>query len=238
MANKKYYWRKRNPEKAQASAKRCRQRKRLRELGYLPPVGAHHTKKHLEILRQIDEGTYILPSVKLCATPKACVEAKIKELKKSGVLPLSDDEYLMEHIELIMSVYQQHGVPAPYCKVNKSYPETPEFRIWLRAKENAKIKGYAFNLHISDISIPKECPYLAIPIVTDSQLKDSDNYYSIDRIDSSMGYVKGNIQIISLKANKMKNNATCQELLTFAKNVLRMNATKVIETSSYLLLKQ
>ena len=34
----------------------------------------------------------------------------------------------------------------------------------------------------------------------------------IDRIDSSKGYVKGNVRVISKRANTLKNNATIEEL--------------------------
>ena len=54
---------------------------------------------------------------------------------------------------------------------------------------------------------------------------------SLDRIDPLKGYVKGNIQVISTKANTMKNNATQDELVRFAEAVLKMYvATK--ETSN------
>lgn len=56
------------------------------------------------------------------------------------------------------------------------------------------------------------CPVLGVPLV--------DGNTSIDRIDPSKGYVPGNLQIISSKANRMKNNATVEELRRFAEWVL------------------
>jgi hypothetical protein len=49
------------------------------------------------------------------------------------------------------------------------------------------------------------------------------NTYSIDRIDSSKGYIKGNVQILSMKANNMKSSANVEELLIFSKNIILMN---------------
>lgn len=43
---------------------------------------------------------------------------------------------------------------------------------------------------------------------------------SIDRIFPHLGYVKNNIQVISHKANRMKNSATLDELELFARWVL------------------
>lgn len=39
-----------------------------------------------------------------------------------------------------------------------------------------------------------------------------DNSASIDRIDNDKRYVKGNVWIISTKANRIKSNATLAEL--------------------------
>ena len=64
------------------------------------------------------------------------------------------------------------------------------------------------------------CPILEVPL----EFGTKGNYEyspSIDRIDNSKGYIKGNIQIISKKANSMKNSASLDELRKFCKNVLR-----------------
>lgn len=88
------------------------------------------------------------------------------------------------------------------------------------AKHSAKRRGLEFNLTVEDIQIPELCPLLNIPLVQGGDA--SSNLVSIDRIDSSKGYIKGNVQVISCKANTMKSNATKEELITFAKNILAL----------------
>jgi len=97
-----------------------------------------------------------------------------------------------------------------------------EYQICYRAKENAKSKGCEFNLEPKDIIIPEYCPFLDVKIETDFDKNNYDSYYSIDRIDNSMGYIKGNVQVISRLANAMKNSATKDQLIIFSKNVLKM----------------
>jgi len=90
--------------------------------------------------------------------------------------------------------------------------KNPERIILIHAKTNAKRKGVPFNLTVKDISIPKYCPYLGI------ELKRGTS--SIDEIIPGLGYIPGNIQIISEQANRMKNDATPEQLVMFAKYVL------------------
>lgn len=39
---------------------------------------------------------------------------------------------------------------------------------------------------------------------------------SLDRIDARQGYVRGNVQVISMRANWMKGNATPAQLIQFS----------------------
>lgn len=80
-----------------------------------------------------------------------------------------------------------------------------------KAKSRAKEVGLEFNLELSDIEVPEFCPILGIPI---SQFNGrfAPNTLSLDRIDNTKGYVKGNVAVISLKANKYKSDMTLENV--------------------------
>lgn len=82
------------------------------------------------------------------------------------------------------------------------------------AKSRAKAIGMAFDLEIEDITIPTVCPVLGFPL----SLRDGDKRTtpSLDRLDSSKGYTKDNVVIISWRANSLKSDATVQELTWLA----------------------
>lgn len=92
-----------------------------------------------------------------------------------------------------------------------------------RCKKNAKNRNLDFDIYPMDIDIPIVCPYLNEPLKYEKKDKDDPFYYSIDRIDNSKGYITGNVQVISRMANTMKNDATEKQLITFAKNILKIH---------------
>jgi hypothetical protein len=89
-----------------------------------------------------------------------------------------------------------------------------------RAKRRSKKYNLPFNIDISDIIIPEFCPVLEIKLERNYGGSANDNSPSLDKIIPYLGYVKGNIRVISHKANTMKNNATEEELKLFCKNII------------------
>lgn len=90
-----------------------------------------------------------------------------------------------------------------------------EFKSLLtRLRASAKKRGIPFELtteDIDEIGIPITCPVLGIPLKFNKG-KPLDNSISFDRIDSSKGYTKDNVVIVSHRVNKLKANSTYDEM--------------------------
>ena len=98
-------------------------------------------------------------------------------------------------------------------KERANYKQTsPERALLKRAKKRATINGLPFNIELSDIIIPKLCPIVGIPLFVSYNGGHIDNSPSIDKVNPNEGYVKGNIAIISYRANRLKSNLTLQQI--------------------------
>jgi hypothetical protein len=102
-----------------------------------------------------------------------------------------------------------------YPKARKKWRETHPVHLLLSgARERAKSKGLEYNLKPEDITIPKKCPILGIPLKRNTgSNKHSENSPSLDRFDSNKGYTKENTRVISYRANKLKNDGTVDEFI-------------------------
>jgi hypothetical protein len=79
------------------------------------------------------------------------------------------------------------------------------------AKHRAKEHGITFELSELDfIYLPLFCPIFGIRLQYWNP-KASDDSASLDRINADFGYIPGNVQIISWRANQVKSNGTAQE---------------------------
>jgi len=100
--------------------------------------------------------------------------------------------------------------------------ENPILARLAAAKHRANKLNLPFNLDISDLVIPEYCPILGLPLVNyiGSGKGFRPDSISLDRKIPELGYIKGNVEVISHLANSMKNSATWEELVKFARAVL------------------
>ena len=86
--------------------------------------------------------------------------------------------------------------------------ECPEKIIHHWTKKRAKERGIKFNLTPESIKglYPKDglCPVLGTPL--DFGFNNNENSPTLDRLIPSRGYVVGNVNMISMRANRMKND--------------------------------
>jgi hypothetical protein len=88
---------------------------------------------------------------------------------------------------------------------------TPEAYLLHSAKNNAWRRGSEITITLEDIIIPDVCPVLGIPLFKQGGVR-TDNSPSLDRLDNTKGYIKGNVWVISWRANKLKGEGTLAEL--------------------------
>ena len=90
-------------------------------------------------------------------------------------------------------------------------------------RSRAKKRNIEFNITENDLVWPTHCPLLGYELRY-REPGQHPNTASLDRKDNSLGYVPGNVWIISTLANRIKNSATLEEC-----SLLVENWKKVIE---------
>ena len=85
-------------------------------------------------------------------------------------------------------------------------------RLLGNARRRARIKGMPCTITVDDISIPSHCPVLGMPLAFGTAGLEALSSPSLDRVDNSQGYVRGNVRVVSLRWNKMKSNLTLSQL--------------------------
>src|SRR5665213_1381886 len=94
--------------------------------------------------------------------------------------------------------------------------ETVAYKLWTLAKYRAKEFSIPFNITIEDIIVPLRCPLLNIPLKSNRGGKVlAAGSPTLDRVIPSIGYTKGNVWVISAKANRIKSDLTLSELENF-----------------------
>lgn len=97
-----------------------------------------------------------------------------------------------------------------YRKVHPSRsPGNPDRNHLREIRRRARSRGIPFNLTMEDMQRPAVCPVLGKPM---GRGLGADWAASLDRIVPERGYVKGNVVWVSMRANRIKTNATADEI--------------------------
>lgn len=94
-----------------------------------------------------------------------------------------------------------------------------------KARQRAKKHGIACTITLADIFVPETCPLLGIPLFVSTDGHSLPNSPSLDRIRPELGYVAGNVWVVSHRANSIKSNATTEELERIAAALRRIEGT-------------
>jgi hypothetical protein len=96
-----------------------------------------------------------------------------------------------------------------------------------RIKIVAKRKGYKFNLSLDYLwklyEKQKELCALSGVKLSFGKTKNSTYVASLDRIDSSKGYTKGNVQWVHKEVNRMKSNLSDEKFVDWCRRVVSTN---------------
>jgi uncharacterized membrane protein len=116
------------------------------------------------------------------------------------------------------------GPPKPKRVVFK--PENDIDRWIVRSRSGNKAaqrKGLSVDMYKE--LIVTHCPLLGIELQYAKFEGNTppDNYATLDKIDPKKGYVLGNVQIVSFRANTLKNSATLEELKMIIANWEKIN---------------
>jgi hypothetical protein len=87
----------------------------------------------------------------------------------------------------------------------------PAHALVLKARSRAKKGGYPCTITAADVPIPATCPILGIQLAHGDG-KPTDSSPSLDKVDPALGYIPGNVRVISFRANAKKSDFTIPQL--------------------------
>lgn len=94
-----------------------------------------------------------------------------------------------------------------------------------RDKEFLITPEYAWNLFLKQ---DRKCAISGLPIEFNKNSRDRSGTASLDRIDSSLGYIIGNVQWTHKDINNMKNDLPEKEFLYYCETVYLYSKSKIV----------
>jgi|ERR1700676_3662823 len=142
-------------------------------------------------------------------------------------------QYYADNRDRILERSRQRYASDPALRITKSNyrknwwkdvsSDWDRYKIYMvrRAKHRAKILNLPFDLTPDDINIPETCPIFGIKLQVATGRHD-DSSPALDRIIPELGYVKGNVMVISQRANVLKRDASLEELQMLVDGLRRL----------------
>lgn len=149
------------------------------------------------------------------------------EQNKEHAKKKARDYYWKNKEKVLESVqkYREENRETIREKGKEYYRRKLKNRLLNAAKARARKYNMDFDLTLDDFILPAKCPLLDIELqVNKGRNSVKHNSFSLDRIDSSKGYIKGNVWVISMLANSIKSNATLEDIQTLSKNWEKWNS--------------
>lgn len=160
---------------------------------------------------------YFITTYNKCKTSKEFEEI----ISKHKFFKRISKKSLLKRIIEIRNLYQLE--PKMYEHNYISESDRIKGYIIRNSKFMAKRRNIYFNLSYKDFEIPEYCPILGIKLKYMNEGNGNDPAHaSLDRIDNSKGYIKGNVIVVSRLANAMKNEATFEQLKQFCNNITKL----------------
>ena len=124
--------------------------------------------------------------------------------------------YKTRHPERVRQVRKSHYYEKEKiaCRKRKQDPKKWLATVLPSIRFRAKKAGLECDIEVGDIDVPTTCPILGVELVFGAETGGIPHEHSpsVDRIDPTKGYTKNNCQIISTRANRLKYNATIDEV--------------------------
>jgi len=111
--------------------------------------------------------------------------------------------------------------------VKRYRAENPHMAVYTNRKSNAKRMGKEFTIAFEDMAFPTHCPALGIELDYGKKRgRPEDNSPSFDRVDNDLGYIKGNVIVVSQLANRIKNSATPEQVIAVGEFYKKLRNSK------------
>lgn len=148
---------------------------------------------------------------------------KVRSLEVAAKVRRQEDKAALQRKEAAAKKAERVALyGAPLLGKDATQFEKVTKKIYLRKRRNclqSSKKKWEFTILWEDIVFPKRCPVLGIPLEYPVDGKHSlrgglglnEAAPSFDRIDPLKGYVKGNVIVVSWRANRIKNDGTPKE---------------------------